>query len=306
MRVLVTGLTGFVGSHLADLLAKKPGVRVHGLDCDIRNEAAVLRQVEKIRPERVFHLAGQASVASSWKAPEETLAINVLGQLNLFEALRKTGLRSRIQVAGSSDEYGPVGAKDIPIKESCALKPLSPYGVSKVAQDLLGRQYFDNFKIPAVRTRAFTHIGPHQREDFAASNFAKQVAMIEAGRQEPVLLTGDLEAVRDITDVRDVVRAYWLALEKGTPGEVYNISSGTGRRIGEIVEFYLGQSKVKIKVKKEASRLRPAGIAVSIGDSSKFRKKTGWRPEIAFETTLKDMLEQWRTKIGPKKARKKN
>ncbi len=318
MRVLVTGITGFAGSHLADFLVRQKGVRVYGLRRrssklgNIRHLAGKIelypsgtdnflslrRIVARIKPDRIFHLAAQSFVPLSWEKPAETLTSNILGELYLFEAVRGLGLKPLIHIAASSEEYGAVARKEIPIRETAPLAPLSPYGVSKVAQDLLGYQYQRSFKMNIIRTRAFSHTGPRQREDFVASNFAKQVALIEKGRQEPVIYVGNLEAVRDFTDVRDVVRAYWLALQKGAAGEVYNICSGKGHKIKEIVDLYLRRSRVKIKVKKDTRRMRPSDVPMLVGDASKFRKRTGWKPLIPFEKTLEDILNYWRSKVG--------
>ena len=318
MRVLVTGVRGFTGSYLAEFLLSKKGVEVHGLGrpfsdkkprrkishgvifhpCDILDAKTVERILKKVRPERVFHLAAQSSASLSWNFPAKTLQTNLIGQMNILEAVRKSGQHSQIHIAGSSDAYGIVPISERPIQETICLKPVSPYGVSKAAQDLLAYQYHKAYGLPIVRTRAFNHTGPGQSEAFVASNFARQFALIEAGKEKPVIRVGNLEAVRDFTDVRDIVKAYWLALEKGKSGEVYNVCSGTGHKIGEIVEFYLKHVKVKIKVKLDRVRIRLGDVPFLVGDPSKFMKETGWKAVTPFETTLTDLLNAWRQTVA--------
>ncbi len=316
MRVLITGITGFAGSHLTELLLKKGGIEVHGIqrwrsktdnidhlknkihlmECDLRDASSVLHAIETIRPERIFHLAAQSFVPASWSAPAETLSTNLLGQLNIFEAVRKAGLSPRIQIAGSSEEYGLVLPDEVPMTESNLLRPLSPYAVSKVAQDFLGYQYHMSYKMFIVRTRGFNHTGPRRGDVFAESNFAMQIARIEAGLQEPVIRVGNLEAQRDYTDVRDMVEGYWLSLEKGKAGEVYNIASGKAWSIQKTLEMLLSHSSIKVKIVQDPERMRPSDVQILLGDNKKFVQATGWKPQIPFETTLKDLLDYWREK----------
>jgi len=322
MRVLITGVFGFAGGYLAEKLLKRKGVEVFGVThksskldgrhffkgklrlraCDLRDASGVRALVEETRPDRIFHLAGQTFVPDSWKRPAETFDANVLGELNLLEAVRQAGLQALIHVACSSDEYGAALPGDFPIDEKVLLRPLSPYAVSKAAQDLLAFQYHHSFGLKIVRTRAFSHTGPGQREEFAVSSFARQIALIEAGRQKAEMCVGNLNAIRDFSDVRDIADAYWLALDKGEPGEVYNICSGKGRRIGEVLEALLGVARVKIKVKKDPSRIRAADVPRLVGDSAKFRKRTGWKPSIPFERTLSDLLDDWRRKVDAREV----
>lgn len=318
MRVLITGLTGFAGSHLAEYIVRNHrDVEVFGtyrwrsrmenmksirdkvtlFEMDLRDPISVLNTLERVRPDRIFHLAAQSYVPTSWEAPVETFTINVIGQLHLFESCRKLKLMPRIQIACSSEEYGLVHEDEIPIKETNPLRPLSPYAVSKVTQDLLGYQYFQSYGLPIVRTRGFNHTGPRRGEVFVTSNFAKQIAEIEAGLRPGILHVGNLNAVRDFTDVRDMVRAYWLALEFGKAGEVYNIASGRGISIRELVDKLVSMAKKPVDIQVDPERLRPSDVPVLIGDSTRFRECSGWSPEIPLEKTLEDLLDFWRQRL---------
>lgn len=313
-RVLVTGVTGFAGSHLVDYMLERGDAEVWGIqrwrsrteniehfrdriqlvECDLRDAESTRDTLEQIRPEWIFHLAAQSFVPTSWKAPTESLTTNILGQLHIFESCRRIGINPRIQIACSSEEYGMVYEDELPIKETNPLRPLSPYAVSKVAQDVLAYQYWMSYKTDVVRTRGFNHEGPRRGPVFVASDFAKQVADIERGLKPPVIHVGNLEARRDFTDVRDMVRAYWLALEMCEGGEVYNICSGTAWRIRDMLDLLLTMTKLKIEVREDPARLRPSDVPVLLGDHSKFTERTGWKPSIPFEQTLADMLEYWR------------
>lgn len=319
MRALITGVTGFVGSHLADyLLAEQPEVEMFGIrrwrsrmeniehldgrlqlrECDLRDPAAIQGVLAEVRPDYIFHLAAQSFVPASWRAPSETLMTNILGQTNIFEAVRVLELDPVIQIAGSSEEYGLVLPDEVPIKETNPLRPLSPYAVSKVAQDLLAYQYFRSYGLKTVRTRGFNHTGPRRGEVFVTSNFAKQIASIEAGLREPVIRVGNLDAQRDFTDVRDIVRAYWLAVSEATPGEVYNLASGRAVTIRELLDQLLALSDTEVEVQVDPDRLRPSDVEILLGDYSKFRSDTGWEPSIPLEQTLKDTLDYWRQKLS--------
>jgi len=221
----------------------------------------------------------------------------VTGQTNIFEAVRMLGLDPVIQIACSSEEYGLVHPDEVPIREDNPLRPLSPYAVSKVAQDMMAYQYFQSYGLKTVRTRGFNHTGPRRGDVFVTSNFAKQLASIEAGLQEPVIRVGNLEAVRDFTDVRDMVRAYWLAVTKGKHGEVYNLATGTGITIQELLDRLLSLSTAKVDVVQDPERMRPSDVVRLIGDSSKFRNDTGWAPEVPFDKTLSDLLQYWRERV---------
>lgn len=323
MRALITGITGFAGSHLADyLLADHPDVEIFGtyrwrsrreniehlegkvrlLETELRDYTSVHTTLAEARPDYVFHLAAQSFVPASWTAPNDTLTANIAGQTNLFEAIRALELDPVVQIACSSEEYGLVHPDEVPIKETNPLRPLSPYAVSKVAQDMLGYQYFRSYGLKAIRTRGFNHTGPRRGDVFVTSNFARQLALIEAGQREPVIRVGNLDAVRDFTDVRDTVRAYWLAVRRATPGEVYNIARGEGITIRELLDRLIALCDTEVRIETDPERLRPSDVEILLGDSSKFRQETGWEPQVPFEKTLSDTLDYWRERIRRKAA----
>jgi GDP-4-dehydro-6-deoxy-D-mannose reductase len=266
-------------------------------EADLKDVISLKKCLAETRPDRIFHLAAQSFVPTSWNCPAETFTINAVGQINLLEAVLSLKLSSKIHVAGSSEEYGLVSPEEIPMKETNPLRPLSPYAVSKVAQDLLAWQYFKSYGLRTVRTRGFNHTGPRRGEVFICSNFAKQIAEIEKGKRDSVIRVGNLEAKRDFSDVRDIVRAYWLCLEKGEEGEVYNIGTGKAYSMQEVLDMLLSMSKVNVKVEVDSHRLRPSDVPVLIADSSKFRKLTGWKPEIPFRKSLQDLLDFWRERV---------
>ncbi len=317
MRILITGITGFVGSHLAEYALSRGDVEVYGtvrwrsrmdnieaianqvrvIDCDLRDSSAVRKCLERVQPDYIFHLAAQSYVPTSWTAPAETLTTNIICELNLLEAMREMDKEMRIQVAGSSEEYGLVYEDEVPIKETNPLRPLSPYAVSKVAQDMLAYQYHRSYGLYTVRTRAFNHEGPRRGHVFVTSNFAKQIAEIEKGIKEPVIEVGNLAARRDFTDVRDMVKAYWLSLEMGEPGEVYNIGSGRAVTIREVLDILLSFSDDDIEIRQVPERMRPSDVELLVADSTKFVSLTGWKPEIPLEKTLEDTLNYWRERV---------
>ncbi len=318
MRTLITGITGFAGSHLADYIlenhsdAQVYGLirwrsrmenilhikdRIHLIEADLKDMGSLKKCLAQVQPDRIFHLAAQSFVPTSWTCPAETFAINALGQINLFEAVLSLGISPKIQIAGSSEEYGLVNADEVPMKETNPLRPLSPYAVSKVAQDLLGWQYYKSYGIKVVRTRGFNHTGPRRGEVFICSNFAKQIVEIEKKKREPIIYVGNMEAKRDFTDVRDIVRAYWLCLEKGIEGEVYNIGTGKTYSIKEVLDMLLSLANVEVKIEVDPLRLRPSDVPVLLSDSSKFRELTGWAPKISFTQSLQDLLEYWRERV---------
>src|SRR3989338_8716304 len=313
MRILITGITGFVGSHLAEHLLSR-GDDVYGtmrwrsrldnivhikdklklIESDIRDSYSIEKAIKSTQPDVIFHLAAQSYVHTSFHAPQETLSTNIIGTVNLLEAVRSSGLDPVIQIAGSSEEYGLVMPHETPIKETNPLRPLSPYGVSKVAEDMIAYQYHKSYGLKTVITRAFNHEGPRRGDVFSTSNFAKQIAEIEKGVKQPVMFVGNLNASRDFKDVRDVVRAYTLAVQKCDYGEAYNICSGRSWKINDMLQLLLSFSKKKIEVRQDPARMRPSDVEILLGDYSKFHKKTGWQPKIPFEQTMKDLLDYWR------------
>ncbi len=320
IRVLITGITGFMGSHLAEFCLARPKIKVYGtilshhlgdelkriehirdkielLEGDLTNRATVTRVLEKVRPDKIFHLAAQSFVPISWKSPEHTLFNNIMAELNIFEVLREMKLNPVIQIAGSSEEYGFVDKNELPIKETNSLRPLSPYAVSKIAQDMLAAQYYRSYGLRTVITRCFNTEGPRRGKQFVISSFSHQIASIERGLQKPKIRVGNLDAYRDFTDVRDIVRALWLATEKCKFGEPYNIGSGKTHQIKEVLNSLLSLSKAKIQVEKNQDLMRPSDLPVLQCDSTKFRKITGWKPKIDFQKTLKDTLDYWRGEL---------
>ncbi len=315
MRALITGISGFAGSFLAEyLLAHTPfeiwgialgstenleafGHRIQYVSADLAEPSVVADIVGRAAPDWIFHLAAQAFVPVSWQDPWATIEMNIRGQVNLLHAVTQQRLTPRILIIGSNEEYGRVEPHDLPIDEDTPLRPDSPYGVSKIAQDFMALQYFLSHKLHTVRVRPFNHIGPRQNDRFVAASFAKQIAEIEAGAREPVIYVGNLDAQRDFTDVRDMVHAYALALELGVPGEVYNIGSGKAHSIRQLLDALLSMTTAGIRVEQDPARSRPSDTLITLCDASKFRKQTGWEPQIEFEQTLRDTLEHWRMNL---------
>ena len=312
MRALITGISGFVGSHLAEYLISKD-FEVFGsirwrsrldnieaiksnlklIETDMRDSHSVDRLIKDTEPDMIFHLAAQSFVPASWTAPQDTIYTNIIGTVNLLEAVRSSKIDPKIHIAGSSEEYGLVHPDETPVKETNPLRPLSPYGVSKVAEDMLGFQYHKSYSMKTVITRAFNHSGPRRGDVFVESNFAKQIAEIEKGAS-PVIRVGNLESQRDFTDVRDVIKAYVLCLEKCKFGEVYNVCSEKSVRIKHVLDTLISLSSTKISIEQDPTRIRPSDVTLLKGDCSKFRKETGWSPKIPLEKTLEDLLKYWR------------
>lgn len=323
MRLLVTGAGGFVGGHLVELVRREaPDTNVHGVvlphgslawstskgarihEADLDDPASAAAVIEEVRPDGIVHLAGQSSVQQSWLDPGGTLRTNVLGIVHLLDAARSSSLRPAVLVVGSAEEYGPVAAAELPIREDAPLRPASPYAASKVAQGALALLYGPAGGMRVVLTRTFHHTGPGRGEAFAESSFARQIAEIEHGLRPPVIEVGNLDAVRDFTDVRDVVRAYLLLLEKGEPGRAYNVCSGRGRRIRDVLDLLLASSSAKVEVRIDQERLRPADVPAQVGDPSRLRAATSWAPRIPLEETLADLLADWRSRVAGTAARK--
>lgn len=321
-RALITGVDGFVASHLTDYildheldwevygtyrrLADKSNIlgrmnEITILDMELTDPHSVLNAVKAAKPDKVFHLAGQSFVPSSWTSPAGTFETNAVGTANILEAVRAVMCpRTYVQIAGSSEEYGLVHPFECPIDEDLQpLRPLSPYGVSKVAADLFGWQYARSYGMNITRTRSFNMTGPRRGEMFVTSNFAKQVALIEKKKQKPVIVHGNLEAIRDFTDVRDSVRAYWLLSNMHGTGDVFNICSGNGHSMLDVMEILLGLTYFQGKIERciDEKRLRPSDVPLLQGCSNKVRAATGWTPEYLFEDTMKDLLDYWRERV---------
>ena len=314
MRVLITGITGLIGSHLAGYLLGLDGVEVVGfkrwrspdtnirrlagrvrmIEGDVEDAFSVAAAVEASRPDRIFHLAAQSYPSESWGAPATTIRANVLGTVNLLEAARRFAPAARIHVAGSAAAYGLIRPDEVPIAEDRPLRPLSPYGVSKAAQEMLGYQALHAYGQQVYLTRSFVHIGPGQGARPAAQTFARQIAEAEAGFRPPVVEVGNLEVRRDFLDVADAVRALWALVERGVPGEVDNVCSGRAPRIRELLDLYLALARVPLEVREDPVRLRPADEPILLGDNAKLRAATGWQPEVPLEESARRILEHWR------------
>ena len=316
-KLLLTGINSFAGSHLVDyILQNHKDVKIHGtirqssrLDniqhnlryislhrCNLLEAQDVNEVISLVKPDKVFHLAAQSSLVTSWSSPRDTFKNNILSQCNLFEAIRKYKSDCKVLICGSSEEYGAVSSSDLPVTEETLLRPLSPYAVSKVTQDLMAFQYFKSYGLHTIRTRAFNHSGARRPAEFVDSGFAKQVAEIELGLRQPVLYHGNLDAIRDFIHVKDVVRAYWIALDKCQAGDVYNICSECGTKISEILTTLLLMTDAKIETKLDGARLRPSDVPARFGDCSKFKQATGWKVELSYRQALEDMLNYWREK----------
>lgn len=320
MRALITGISGFVGSHLAELLLKDTdwdivgmlrwrspldnlaglmneangGGRVRFVYADLRDTIAVQQAVKDAKPDYVFHLAAQSFPGTSFTSPLDTLDTNVQGTVRLLEALIGSG--AQIHVCSSSEVYGR--AKTIPIDEDAPFHPASPYAISKVGADLVARHYAEAYGMDIQATRMFTHTGPRRGDVFAESSFAKQIAMIEAGLIPPVVKVGNLKSLRTVADVRDAVRAYLMLLtDKPTRGAVYNIGGNHTCTVGDILDALLGLSVAKITIEQDPKRMRPVDADLQVPDCTRFKSRTGWEPAIGFETTMADLLQYWRGKV---------
>jgi len=312
-RVLITGVTGSGGSYLAEyILQHHPEVEVHGVarwhstgryrdvfggkvvihECDLLDFGAVLSALERSRPDGIFHLAAHANVRASFETPGVVLQNNILGTSNLFEAVRRLRLDPLIQLCSTSEVYGQVDPKDVPIREEAPLRPVSPYAVSKTAQDLLGWSYFASYGMRIIRTRMFTYLNP-RRTDLFATAFARQIAWIEHGLQQE-LVHGNLDSVRTFIDVRDAMRAYWDALLRCGPGEVYNIGGTTTMTVGDCLRRLMALSRVPIPTRLDPALIRPKDVTLQIPCVDRFVQATGWKPEISFEESLTHLLEHWR------------
>lgn len=323
MRVLITGITGMVGSHLAEyILREKPDVEVHGLirwrspldnirevhrklnlhHGDLRDLHSLCAVLGRVKPDWIFHLAAQSYVTTSFDMAAETLQTNVIGTTNLLDAVRLTRIDPRIHICSSSEVYGQVSKEEVPITENNPLRPASPYAVSKVGEDMVAQQYFLSYGLKTIRTRMFTHTGPRRGDVFAESAFAKQIAEIEAGLRANPVYVGNLDSVRTLADVRDAVRAYWLLLEKCVPGEVYNIGGTETMTVGEILNKLKEKARCKIEHKVDPALLRPSDVTMQIPETSKFRSQSGWKQLFTADQTLGDLLEYHRQRLRQQAA----
>lgn len=323
MRILLTGTAGFAGSHLADFLlgAAQSDLgdaewEVHGVvhrhdwriqhlrsrlglhRGDLRNALWVDETIREVQPDCVMHLAAWSDVGGSWQQPWTTYELNIQCQLNLLQALQRRCPNCRTLVVTSNEVYGLLREQDLPVDEETPFRPNSPYGVSKVTQDMMALQYWNSHRLPTLRARSFNHVGPGQSDDFVASAFARQIAEIEAGLGEPVVSVGNLDAKRDFTDVRDVVRAYWLIVQAGKQGEAYNVGSGVAHSVRWVLETLLDLTPAKVQIVVDPDRLRPSDVPVSVCDNRKLVQATGWRPEFELRQSLQDLLDSWRRRIG--------
>ena len=314
-RVLITGMTGFAGSHLAAHLLEQGhdiyGVALdagRGLDfldrpvsmvvADLQNRQVVDDLLADVQPDHIYHLAAQANVPVAWQDPWGTFENNVRPELNILQAMAHQHLKAKLLVVASNEVYGIVSADNLPVDESKSLEPTNPYGVSKVAQDLLARQYFLSHGVDVIRVRAFNHVGPRQSPQFVAASFARQIAEAEVGLRAPVMFVGNLTARRDFTDVEDVVRAYALLMACGAPGEAYNVGSGVARSAQELLDILLSMSSVSIEIMQDPARSRPIDIPVIYANIARLQACTGWRPTVPFEESLRRVLEYWRGEVN--------
>ncbi len=320
-KILITGIAGFVGSHLADFLLKKEVSEIYGLkrwniermrnirhlldnprvkllDCDITDPIGVRAVLEKIRPDKIYHLAAESFVSPSWHHPSHYMDVNFKGTVNFLDAMRELKLNCRFLIPGSGEEYGEIYEDEVPITEGTLLRPVNPYAVSKIAQDLIGYVYYRSYGTPVIRTRAFNHEGPRRDYVFGVPWYAYQIARIEAGKQQPILTHGHIDDRRNFTHILDLVEAYWLAMEKCEPGELYLIGHEDEASIHtyrEIIAMLIEKSRVSgIQMKTDPDLVRPTSVPRLIGDTSKFRSLTGWQPEIPFDRILDDTLNYWR------------
>jgi GDP-4-dehydro-6-deoxy-D-mannose reductase len=319
VRALITGITGFAGGHLAQILidrgdevfgvARDEGYGLKHLSkaitpviADLQNPEAVRQTLQEFKPDAIYHLAGQAFVPTAWADPWATLENNIRPQLNILQAMIKQKSSARLLVVASNEVYGHVGPEHLPVNEEHPMYPDNPYGVSKVAQDVLAYQYHLSHAIDVIRVRAFNHIGPRQSPVFVAASFAKQIAEIEAGLIEPVIRVGNLEAQRDFTDVIDVMRAYALLVEHGIAGEAYNVGTGRAYSIKYLLDVLLSYTQAEITIQPDLARLRPSDVPVIYADNSKLRSQTGWAPTYKFEESLCRVLDYWRAEVKKEKS----
>jgi GDP-4-dehydro-6-deoxy-D-mannose reductase len=315
LKALITGITGFAGGHLAAHLLACGQVEVFGIAYDqgygldhlerpvevvignLQDPQVAANILSELKPDHIYHLAAQAYVPTAWNDPWDTFVNNIRPELNMLQLMASQALKTRMLVVASNEVYGAVPPDKLPVDENAPLEPNNPYGVSKVVQDLLARQYFLSHSVDVVRVRSFNHLGPRQSPQFVAASFARQIAEAEAGLREPVIYVGNLESQRDFTDVVDVVRAYTLLMEKGRSGEAYNVASGRPRSVQSLLDILLGMSTMQLRIEPDETRTRPADVSIIYGDITKLRNDTGWEPSIPFEESLRRILAYWRAAV---------
>lgn len=316
-KALIIGAAGFVGGYLSEELLKngyevyltklefekieKSAATVYDMDVTSVTETDAV--IADIKPDVVFHLAAQSSVKLSWEKPHLTLNVNIIGALNVLEACRRlteVGKKTKVLLIGSAEEYGKVTPEQCPIKEELQCAPKNLYALSKLTQNGLGKIYSESFGMDIITVRAFNHTGPKQAPAFVLADFCKQVAEIEAGERDAVISVGNLEAMRDFTDVRDIVKAYLLLAEKGRSGQTYNVGRGEAVKISALLEMLLKQAKCPIEVRRDENRMRPSDVPLHVADTTKIRNDTGWCPTVSLEETVKDTLDYWRQVGSPR------
>ncbi len=320
-KILITGITGFVGSHMADLLLEKGKYEVYGLkrwnlsrlrnvshllgkiefyDCDITDPIGVREVIKEIKPDRIYHFAAESFVSTSWAHPSHYMDVNYKGTVNFLDAIKQLGINPWFFIPGSGEEYGEIKEDELPINESTILRPMNPYSVTKIAQDFIGYVYYRSYGLNVIRTRAFNHEGPRRDNVFGLGSYGFQIARIEQGKQEPVIKVGYLDDKRNFTHIRDLVEAYYLAMEKCKPGEMYVIGHESLEHVHtfrEVLNMMIEMSeldKEKVKIQTEPKFVRPTNVPRLIGDTRKFRELTGWKPKIPFRKILEDTLGYWR------------
>lgn len=315
-KVLITGITGFAGSHLMDYLLEHTDYDVFGikrvnsslrnihhaldkitlLDADLLDETSLISVLHKIQPDQIYHLGALSWVSPSWDMPAVYMQTNAVGTINLFEAMRVTGCQARVLTSATPEEFGDVPRELLPITEETRIKPINPYAASKVAQDMVCISYHASYGMDIVRTRAFNHEGPRRDKHGAIASFAYQIARIEHGLQEPIIKVGNLSATRNFTDVRDTVRAYYLAMEKGISGELYLIGTDQIYTMEQVLHMLIAASSKaeEIKIEVDPARVRPTELMTFIGDYSKFKNMSGWEIQYPLQETLESVLEYWR------------
>ena len=315
-KVLITGITGFAGSHLMDYILDNTDYKVYGIkrmnsnlrnihhaldritlyDADLLDETSLISVLKKVQPDQIYHLGALSWVTPSWDMPAVYMQTNAIGTINLFEAMRITGCKARVLTSATPEEFGDVPEDLIPITEETRIKPINPYAASKAAQDMVCITYHASYNMDIVRTRAFNHEGPRRYIHGAIASFAYQIARIERNLQEPVIKVGNLSATRNFTDIRDTVRAYFLAMEKGVSGELYVIGTDQIYTMKQVLDMLITHSTKadQIKIEVDPERVRPTELMTFIGDYSKFKEATGWERKYDLDETLESVLNYWR------------